>query len=321
MGGEMQVFLMILGLNETKGTKFFRAESTVYVVLRNQWWKGTYPTSERIDWIRKTQAIKWLYKLFGNFHSSTVLLCLCAQEESHGRRMSQSPLAEPPLPLPPAPPRDVSLLARRARDEPVRIGAREPGSFPGAGLWIVPHMPGSGRAEDGPPHLLLQRASFPHAVRNKAGADMLTQVSLAVRDKMDPNWTEQRLRSQWACSFRGRALQLLYAWLALLLWCLWAELFVASYLCLFLCDCAFERIWKNCAAGEAFEDRQSRKKSGRWHTRTLLHDCTAALRVTELNSAAHCPLHWFLFTYPACWTGLQFFRSSRIRIIYLSVDL
>lgn len=81
---------------------------------------------------QKIQAIHGLCKPFRNFHSSSVLLCLCGQEESYSRRRPQPPLAQlpPPSASQPAPPLDESVLFGRARDEPVGVRAREPSSVP-----------------------------------------------------------------------------------------------------------------------------------------------------------------------------------------------
>lgn len=143
------------------------------------------PPSVRTRTEEGNREIRRLCKPSRNFHSSAVLLCLCAQEESHGRRRPQPPLAEltPSAPRPPPrPPRGrhhhhrlflLLLLPGRARDQPVRVGAREPGTVPGAGAHrVLPAVPGSGRDEDGPPSLLLQRAGLPHAAQ-AAGADLL----------------------------------------------------------------------------------------------------------------------------------------------------
>lgn len=134
------------------------------------------------------REIRRLCKPSRNFHSSAVLLCLCAQEESHGRGRPQPPLAELAPRAPPPTPRPLHgrrrrhhhrllllLLTGRARDQPVRVGAREPGTVPRTGPHrVLPAVPGSGRDEDGPPSLLLQRAGLPHTAQDPAaGADLL----------------------------------------------------------------------------------------------------------------------------------------------------
>lgn len=66
-------------------------------------------------------------------------------------------------------------------------------------------------------------------------------------------------------------------------------------------------------AQEKYEqDEDAGVKSGRRHMRTLLQDCTAALKVTEpnwdqLNTGAGSPLHahWFVFTQLAFQTEFQ----------------
>lgn len=160
---------------------------------------------KRTDWWnRKIQAICRLCKLFGNFHSSIVLLCLCVQEESHCRRMPQPPLAEltPPSQLPPAPPHQVGLLPGRAGDEPIGVRAREPGYLPRAGLdRFIPHVPGPGWAEDRPWHLLLQRAPLSHAAWDKAGTDLLNDVSPGGERLSKFKLHRADTESQWACSF------------------------------------------------------------------------------------------------------------------------
>lgn len=131
---------------------------------------------ETTDWVNgKIQAIRRLCKLSGNFHSSAVLLCLCVQEESHGGRMPRPPLAE--LAPPPSPPLAAphQLVFGRAGDEPVGVGAREPGALSRAGLdRVVPGVPGPGWLEDGPWRLLLRRAALSHEAWDKAGADLLS---------------------------------------------------------------------------------------------------------------------------------------------------
>jgi len=163
-----------------------------------------------MDWVnRKIQAIHWLYKLFGNFHSSTVLLCLCVQEESHRRGMPQAPLAELPFPLAPSPPYDVGLLFGRARNEPVGVRAWKPSFFPRAGLdRVIPHVPGPRWAEGGPWCLFFQWAPFPHTTWNTAGADLLTDVSQVVRYQVNSHSAEWTLdasepASSWSCSEPG----------------------------------------------------------------------------------------------------------------------
>lgn len=239
---------------------------------------------ERIDGgNRKIRAMHWLCKLFRNFHSSTVLLCLCVQEESHSRRRPQPPLAElaPPSPLSPAPPLQVGLLFGRARDEPVGVGAREPGSLPWAGLdRVVPHVPGPGRAESGPWRLLLQRTPLSHAAWDPAGADLLSAASQVKRDRTNSNSTERILKATepaayWPWSDSGPCYRDA-VWLLLLLWFLWAGLCVVWYLCVFLHAtlCWFMIARKEC---------ERRDKRGRRHTRNLSQDCTAAFKMTELN--------------------------------------
>lgn len=150
--------------------------------------------------------MRWLCKLFGNFHSSTVLLCLYVQEKSHSRGMPQTPLAElaPTSPLPPAPPHHDSLLFGRAGDESVRVGAREPGSLPWAGFTrVIPHVPGPGRAQDGPGRLLLQRAPVSHAAWNTAGADVLSDVSQRLKRETEETQTP------WSRHWKPARLQLL----------------------------------------------------------------------------------------------------------------
>lgn len=232
---------------------------------------------------RKIRAIHWLCKLFRNFHSSTVLLCLCVQEESHGRRRPQPPLAEltPPSPPSPAPPLQVGLLFGRARDEPVGVWAREPGSLPRAGLdRVVPHVPGPGRAENGPWRLLLQRTPLSHTAWDPAGAYLLSAASQVKRDRTNSNSTERILKatepaSYWSWSDSGPCYRDA-VWLLLLLWFLWAGLCVVWYLCVFLHAtlCWFMIARKEC---------ERRDKRGRRHTRNLSQDCTAAFKVTELN--------------------------------------
>lgn len=157
--------------------------------FKTRCWKLRCRLQENIlrkDW--KIQAIHWLWKLFGNFHSSTVLLCLCVQEESHGRRRPQPPLADPapPSPFPPAPPCKAGLLFGWARDEPVGVRAREPGSLPWAGLdRVIPHIPGPGWVKDRPQRLLLQWVPLFHAAWDTAGADLL-------RDEGEDGWLQNK---------------------------------------------------------------------------------------------------------------------------------
>lgn len=148
--------------------------------------KETWLHIHRKDLVnQKIQAILWLCKPLRNFHSSSVLLCLCVQEESYSRRSPRPPLAElaPPSASQPAPPRGERVLSGWAGDQPVGVRTREPSWLPWPGLdRIVPPVPGSGRVKDRPPYLLLRRASLCHAAWNPAGADLLRIRSPARRD-------------------------------------------------------------------------------------------------------------------------------------------
>lgn len=168
--------------------------------------KQTWRHIHRKDQVNQTiQAIHGLCKPFRNFHSSSVLLCLCGQEESYSRRRPQAPLAElpPPSASQPAPPLNESVLFGRGRDQPVGVRTREPGSLPWAGLdRLVPPVPWSGWVKDRPPCLLLQRAPLCHAAWNPAGADLLRERSSARRGCVNSTelaayWTWSDSRPCW----------------------------------------------------------------------------------------------------------------------------
>lgn len=145
-------------------------------------------TQEGLSESEKIQAILWLCKPLRNFHSSSVLLYLCVQEESYSRRSPHPPLAElaPPSASQPAPPCGESVLFGWAWDQPVGVRAREPSWLPWPGLdRNVPPVPGSGRVKDRPPYLLLQWASLCHTAWNTAGADLLRVRSSARRDRIN----------------------------------------------------------------------------------------------------------------------------------------
>lgn len=149
-----------------------------------------------LEWIwRSRQSICYVMSL-GFFHLCTVLLCLCIQEEGHGRGMSQSPLAELLSSLPPTPPQQVAVLFGWAGDESVRIGTRESSSVPWARRdWIISQVPRPRWAEGGPWRLLFQWAPFLHKTRNPAGAHLLTDVSQLERDSVNWNSMEQNLKT------------------------------------------------------------------------------------------------------------------------------
>lgn len=199
---------------------------------------------------QKIQAIHRLCKPFRNFHSSSVLLCLCGQEESYSRRRPQPPLAElpPPPASQPAPRHHESVLSGRAWDQPVGVRPREPSLLPWAGLdWAVPPLPGSGGAKDSPPCLLLQWAPLCHAAWNPAGADLLRELLLARRGCI--NSKEPAAYWAWSDSRPCFWAAVLAAWPA--------ELPVRRAVC-FWYFCVFLRVtlcwpmiaWKEWKAGE-----------------------------------------------------------------------
>lgn len=206
---------------------------------------------------QKIQAIHGLCKPFRNFHSSSVLLCLCGQEESYSRRRPQPPLAElsPPSASQPAPPLNESVLFGRGRDEPVGVRTREPSSLPWAGLdRLVPPVPWSGWVKDRPPCLLLQRAPLCHAAWNTAGADLLRERSSARRGCV--NSTELAAYWSWSDSrpcWRAAVLAACTAALPVR-WtvCFW-------YFCVFVhANLCWSMIaWKEWKAGERTWNRRS----------------------------------------------------------------
>lgn len=226
---------------------------------------------------QKIQAILRLCKPFRNFHSSTVLLCLCVQEESYSRRSPHPPLAElaPPSASQPAPPFSESLLFGWARDEPVGVRTREPSLLPGPGLdRSVPPVPRSGRVKDRPPYLLLQWASLCHTAWNTAGADLL-RVPSSLHRRGETALTPRSLQlsavdptQEGGACFRP----------AVLLYFLWARLCVFDTFeccCFFYANPRWSMIaWKEWKAGERTRRRRGSGLSVAW---------TAASKWTRLK--------------------------------------
>lgn len=223
---------------------------------------------------QKIQAIHGLCKPFRNFHSSSVLLCLCGQEESYSRRRPQPPLAQlpPPSASQPAPPLHESVLFGRARDEPVGVRAREPSSVPWAGLdWLVPPVPWSGWVKDRAPCLLLQRAPLCHAAGNTAGADLLREPSSARRgcinsEELAAYWSWSDSRPCFRAAVLAASMAVLPVWWTVCFW----------YFCVFLhANLCWSMIaWKGWKAGE----RTGKRRSG-----SLSVGCAAAWKWTGEN--------------------------------------